>query len=320
MRNLKFTVSALAILLAGAMAAGFAARAVAAPRTGEMMNAGVVSVPSVLGQTAEEALFYPWSLYEMQTLVPIPDEVLKTQTLPTGDMLFAVAAFDALGVECSAEELVKSQLWNGSDTPERKGSELIFLKDFPATLADGGVPVSLDYALCDMNPLSVSWLVRPRTQAELTERQRQAALDQVREDLAGLLRYMRSWDEGYKNDLMRLIEDFSNRFDDMDMTIFLEWLESLVNTLHSQYSSEELPGPVPYDPAVVSGSSPDLPEQDLSALSLEELLNLGFDVDVQLISTPRQVVVLFSWPGFWTFGIYYDVQLERYSGFGLSSQ
>ena len=119
---------------------------------------------------------------------------------------------------------------------------------------------------------------------------------------------------------MRLIEDFGNRFDDMDMTIFLEWLESLVNILHSQYSSEELPGPVPYDPAVVSGSSPDLPEQDLSALSLEELLNLGFDVDVQLISTPRQVVVLFSWPGFWTFGIYYDVQLERYSGFGLSSQ
>lgn len=319
MRNLKFTVSALAILLAGAMAAGFAARAVAAPKTGEVVNAGTVSVPSVLGQTAEEALFYPWSLYEMQTLMPIPGEVLKTQTLPTGDMLFAVAAFDALGVECNLDELVKSQLWSGSDTSERKGTELIFLKDFPAALSNGSVPVSLDYALCGMNPLSVSWLVRPRTQAELTEQQRQAALEKVREDLAGLLRYMRGSDRDYENDLMRLIEDFGNRFDDMDMTIFLEWLESLVNILHSQYSSEELPGPGPYDPTVVSGSSPDLPEQDLSALSLEELLALGFDVDVQLISTPRQVVVLLSWAGSWTFGMYYDVQLERYSGFGLSS-
>lgn len=320
MRNLKFAASALAILLAGAMAAGFAARAVAAPRAGEVVNAGVVSVPSVLGQTAEEALFYPWSLYEMQTLTRIPGEVLKTQTLPTGDMLFAVAAFDALGVECNLDELVKSQLWSGSDTPERKGSELIFLKDFPATLTDGGVPVSLDYALCGTNPLSVSWLVRPRTQAELTERQRQAALDKVREDLAGLLRYMRGSGGDYENDLMRLIWNFGVRFSDMDMTILLDWLESLVNILHSWYGGEELPGPGPYDPAVVSGSSPGLPEQDLSALSLEELLALGFDVDVQLISTPRQIVVLFSWPGSWTFGMYYDVQLERYSGFGLSSQ
>lgn len=302
------------------MAAGLAARAVAAPRAGEVVNAGVVPVPSVLGQTAEEALFYPWSLYEMQTLIPIPDEVLtQALNLPTGDMLFAVAAFDALGVEYSLDELVKSQLWNGADTPERKGTELIFLKDFPATLADGGVPVSLDYALCDSNPLSVSWLVRPRTQAELTDQQRQAALEKVREDLAGLLRYMRSSGGDYENDLMQLIWSFGVRFSDMDMTIFLEWLESLVSILHSQSSGEELPGPGPYDPVEESGSSPDRPEQDLSALSLEELLALGFNVDVQLISTPRQVVVLFSWPGSWTFGMYYDIQLERYSGLGLSS-
>lgn len=319
MRSLKFILSALAILLAGALAAGFAARAVAAPRTGEVVNAGAVPIPSVLGQTAEEALFYPWSLYEMQALIPIPDEVLQTKTLPTGDMLFAVAAFDALGVEYNADELIKSQLWNGADTPERKGAELIFLKDFPATLANGSVPVSLDYALCDTNPLSVSWLVRPRTQAELTEQQRQAALNKVREDLAGLLRYMRSWDEAYKNDLMRLIEYFGVRFADMDMTVFCDWLESVVNILHSWYGNEEYPFSRESGQIVEDIYSPAAPE-DVSHLSLEELLALGNGaVDIQLISTPRQVVVLFSWPGSWTFGAYYDVQLERYSGFGLSS-
>ncbi len=317
MRNLKFVLSALAILLAGALAAGFAARAVAAPRAGEVVNAGVISIPSVLGQTADEALFYPWSLYEMQTLTLIPDEVLKAKTLPTGDMLFAVAAFDALGVEYNADELVKSQLWNGADTPERKGTELIFLKNFPATLTNGSVPVSLDYALCDMNPLSVSWLVRPRTQAELTEQQRQAALDKVRKDLAGLLRYMRGSDRDYENGLMRLIQDFGGRFADMNMVIFLDWLEGLVNILRSQYGSAEIS--VDENSQIAEAQVSIEPEQNLSALSLEELLALGFNVDIQLISTPRQVVVLFSWSGSWTCGVYYDVQLERYSCFGLSS-
>ena len=75
MRHVKFILSALAILLAGAIAANMAARAVAAPRAGAVVSAGVVRIPSVLGQSAEEALFYPWSLYDMQTLVPLPEQV-----------------------------------------------------------------------------------------------------------------------------------------------------------------------------------------------------------------------------------------------------
>ena len=57
MRNRKFWVSAAAILLAGAITAGLAARAVIAPPTGQVHSAGVVTIPSVLGQTAEEVLF-----------------------------------------------------------------------------------------------------------------------------------------------------------------------------------------------------------------------------------------------------------------------
>lgn len=317
MRNLKFVLSALAILLAGALAAGFAARAVAAPRTGEAVNAGVLPIPSVLGQTAEEALFYPWSLYEIQKLTPITEDELAP--LRTGDMLTAVAAFDALGVEYNPDQLVKSQLWNGGENTGSNG-ELIFLKDFPAVLADGGVPVSLNYALCLVNPLSISWLVQPQTEAELTEQQRQAALEKVREDLAGLLWYMYNSGGDYENDLMQLIMNFGVRFSDMNMDVFLNWLEALIDLLHRQYSGDiEAPSFDEYVQIVESASSA-RPEQDLSA-SLEELLALGNGaVDIQLISTPRQVVVLFSWPDTWTLGIYYDVQLERYSGFGLSSQ
>lgn len=70
MRHVKFILSALAILLAGALAVGLAARAVVAPRAGETVSAGVVSVPPVLGQSTEEVLFYPWSLYDTLTLEP----------------------------------------------------------------------------------------------------------------------------------------------------------------------------------------------------------------------------------------------------------
>ncbi len=318
MRHLKFILSAASILLAGALAAGFAARAVAAPRTGEVVNAGVVPIPSVLGQAADEALFYPWSLYEMQTLSPVPDWVLET--LKAGDMFTSAVAFDALGVEFDPGRLLQSQMWNGGDDGSLGGSHMVFLKDFPAVLA-GGVPVSLDYALSEGSPLSVSWLVRPRTEAELTEEQRQAALDKVRGDLADLLRYMCSERGEYQNNLIQLIENFGWRFSQLDMTIFYDWLQALIEVLHMQYQgSLEIQSSDASGQFIEATFFPDGSGLDLSALSLEELLALGTRyVDIQLISTPRQVVVLFSVQDSWTFGIYYDVQLERYSGFGLSS-
>ena len=77
MRNkLTFAALAAAILLTGAVAAGTAAQRVVAPKTGEVWSAGEVSVPTVFGQTAEEVLFYPWSLYDTQTLYPLPTEEL----------------------------------------------------------------------------------------------------------------------------------------------------------------------------------------------------------------------------------------------------
>ena len=319
MRHLKFIVSALSILLAGALTAGFAARAVVSPQTTEAVSAGVVPIPSVLGQAADEALFYPWSLYEMQTLSPIPDEVLET--LKAGDLFTSVTAFDALGVEFDPGKLLQNQMWTGGENGGLNGSYLVFLKDVPAVLTDGGVPVSLDYALSDTSPLSASWLVRPRTEADLTEQQRQAALNKVRGDLADLLRYMCGGDKEHQNDLTQLIENFGWLFSQLDMTIFFDWLQALIEVLHMQYQgSLEIRTSDEFGQIVEATFYPDPSTQDLESLSLEELLALGTRyVDIQLISTPRQVVVLFTVQGIWTFGMYYDIQLERYSGFGLSS-
>ncbi len=106
MRWIKFLLSAVGILLLGAFAARTAANMVVAPQSGETVSAGVVSVPSVLGKSAGEVLFYPWPLYETQELRPPPDLVLDSYyTSVFGTM-------EVLGVSYDAQALRDSILWN----------------------------------------------------------------------------------------------------------------------------------------------------------------------------------------------------------------
>lgn len=309
MRSLKFVLSALAILLAGAIAAGLAARAVAAPKTGELISAGVVPIPSVLGQTADEALFYPWSLYDMEELTPVTEEAL----IYLEGMWYAAAGFDLFGVDFDGEKLARSQMWTGDGDSLQRGGYLVYLKDFPAMLSGREIPVSLDYAMSGSSTVAVSYLVRPQEEAELTEEQRQAAMDKVKNDLAWMLWQMLESDTNYRNDLAALLESFSARFHETDLLFGFEHLEWLAAMLYGQYggSLERQVGDTlePGEGLELSGPPP---------LSLEELLDVGGGaVDVQFVAAPRQVVLLFSANGL-KVGVYYDVQLEQYSGLGIS--
>lgn len=298
MRNLKFVLSALAILLAGALAAGLAARAVAAPKAGEVMSAGVVSIPSVLGQTADEVLFYPWGRYDMLTLVPLPLPV-EAHSWTNGELMSCVEAITSLGAEFDWEELLKSLVWNQSDL---RSADTVFLKDFPAALEDG-TPVLLNYSLSMSSPLSVSWFLKSQARQEPTEEQRQAALNKVEADVEELLRYFWSPDPNIKNDLAAFIEDFGKQLNQLEVFVFYEWLTWILEMLYQQYQDIS-----------------ELPAGDNSLLPLEELPAVleGTDVEIQFITTPSQVVVLFSAEAGYAFGVYYDIQLERYSGLGIS--
>lgn len=316
MRHVKFVLSALAILLAGAMAAGIAARSVAAPRAGEVVSAGVVSVPSVLGQTAEEALFYPWSMYDLQTLTPLSDEAQTSIFYGGGDTLTCILAMEALGTEFDWPKLVDAQRWNQSDT---KTADMVFLKDYPARLPEDNTPVTLSYALnLGGSPLSVSWLMRPAQEAELTEAQRQAALEKVKGDLAELLWYLRVQDSGRSNGLMELLENFGTYFSQLELRYHLSCMESLIQLLQNQFQSDGEYGASFefYDEEQKLTSAQ--PEPQIP--TLEELIEQGQPgpAEFQFISTPRQIVLLFD-IGWITFGVYYDIQLERYSGFGMSN-
>lgn len=300
MRNLKFVLSALAILLAGALAAGMAARAVAAPRAGETVSAGVVGVPSVLGQLADEVLFYPWPRYDGQSLVPLEGAALEgieagVVNAPSGDgddLTASIAVLDALEADFDLGLLLKDLTWNQSDL---KTADMVFLKDFPAAL-DDGTPVFLRYALSISDPQSVSWLMTPRDAAEPSEERRQAALDKVKDDLAGLLWAFLRPDRNFMNDMYAFLRNFDQYFIALKQDKLHERLEFIFvqacDRINYSYFQETVPAEAAGDEAGLPQEA-ELPSEPPPA---EELLDRagGGSGQLQLISTQDQIVILLT--------------------------
>ena len=321
MRNLRFILSALAILLAGALGAGLAARAVASPRTGETVNAGVVSIPSALGQKADEVLFYPWSRYDEQSLVPLGGVVVENievgiaNAIPD-DLTSSIAALFELEADFDLELLLKDMMWNQS---ELKTADMVFLKDFPATLGDG-TPVLLSYALSFSGPQSVSWLMTPREAAEPSQEQRQAALDNVAEDLAGMLWALLRPDRNFTNDMAAFLQNFDQSFLVLNSDYLHERLEFTLAQVCDRISYSYFQETVPAEAAGDEAGLPIEAELPSEPPPAEELLDRadGGSGQIQLISTQDQIVALLTSDTGIMLGVYYDIQLGRYSGLGIS--
>ncbi len=297
-RDLKFILSAVAILLAGALAAGFAARAVTAPRTGETLSAGTVSVPSVLGRTADEVLFYPWSWYDIEQKSNLAEQA----SAELGDYVLTLVAdplalLGVRGVEAEGEAL-----WAAVEGNE--GGDHVYLRDFPCTMEDG-TQVEVSWAVGTGRPQAYSLVLRPAERQELSQQQQEVALERVREDLRKFLCGDDSPD-GLADRLMDL------------RTILVncgggEVVYPINGLFRSRaewwWQTEEL-----------KIGEADEEAEEVGERSLEEMireLEATFAWTVQLIAAPSQVVILFS-AGDMVIGVYYDIQLERYSGFGLS--
>lgn len=322
MQRVKFVLLTVLILLSGAALSGLAAWKVVTPAVGETVNAGVLSVPSVLGQTANEVLFYPWPVYDMQTLSPISEADLEKYDLGYPfDLFAAIVAMDALGAEFDLETLVRSQqVYDGRGLGAGR-TELRYVKDFPASLGD--VPVLLNYAQSQFNPSAVSWLMHPVEQTELSEQQQQEALNKVQNDLAGLIWYLIEPDRNYSNDLMVFLENFNTLQDSAPM--FYEWACEWMDLMYTQYYGGYNGGGFEAPDAELSvcftiHDDEQEQEPEPPPYTLEELLAMGQGdfVDIQFISTPRQIVLLFNLDSGRIVGLYYDIQLGCYSGLGLN--
>lgn len=326
MRMNKFLLSAICILLASVFAAGLAIQAVVAPRIGKTISAGVLSIPSMLGQTAEDVLFDPWPMYESQDLFPFPEGYRDFVLQREDDRLsLLLNAYGLLGIVFDDEVIMESLRWNVDQDQDPKQLQL-FLKEFPTTIDNGQIPAVLDFALSQTSPSSVSYLVwppetykitetevyqsktarssvsyvvHPMEARQITEQQRQAALSNVKSDLAKCVRSV-DWTE---NSLAELLFSFSAYFARRGITEF----SSPLGELHL---------PFPYS------SVQDL-ELELTDIDRAPWEILGDQVTVspytiQLITTPQQIVCLLELDNGCTIGLYYDIQLECYSGFGMS--
>lgn len=330
MRRCKFALLTVCILLVGALTAGLAARAVVTPRAGETVSAGVLSVPSVLGQTAEEVLFYPWSQYDAQTLSPLPSDYwsheLWEETPVDTPLSNLLAAFQVLGASYDQSALLSHLVWNDG--------KYLFLKDFPTTLCEDETPVTLSFAFSESAvhslSVSISYLIYPAQSVEPTQEQQNAALEKVRSDL---LEYLRAFGT-LQSEPLELLEAFGKEetmaeLEEMygqntnELAFLLDSFFIYYWELTSVWGESVAVGEMEQlshlrDLLQQAGLSYE--SGDLSQVSLEELLDVLEDhgCTVQLISTPQQIILLFTLNDGSVFGVYYDIQLERYSGFGMS--
>lgn len=337
----RFLAAAAGILLAGALTAGLAARAVVAPREGVRTSQPTPAIPTVLGQTAEELRFPPWNLY---------DSLALDGDLQPRYQEFVPYYFGLLGVRLGQDApgtLPRAMVGNlGSSDHSQRAPLCLFLCDYPALLGSGE-PVLLQYG--EMAGLvntvnlygnyAVSFLVEPAAPRSLTEAEREAAQETVKQDLkaylmlgepvdfapllAGLMGAdtyyaadLEEWFDGAPADetgrqgypgesdlLARVTEEVP-----VDLVLCDTWsLNNRVYNLGSYFT-------VGRDFARAIS-----PDGDPQSLSIEEFIdaqNEYHTYTIQLVSTPTQVVVLLGLNNT-VAGIYYDIQLARYSGVGI---
>lgn len=341
MRNLKFILSTAAILLAGALTAGLTAHAVISPQTGEVRSAGVVTIPTVLGQTAEEVLFYPWSMYDTQPLRHLTDdeqlhamglaalgtnveevnqallEMDDINDIGYGTILPLFANFDltmplsiqwdglAAALECNLDE--------GGGAPA--AGPQMFLKDYPArTRGEDQVPVTLSFAASNV---SLSFLIRPVQAGTFTEEEQTAALERVENDLLAL------FSAAYVAERPDSEEEWLSTEDGGADPPGLALRRIIQTFFEYNYRAEfDIVVPINYFlnelyAASLFGIAP----EDFETASIDEFLSAietAIGWNIQIVTTQQQILVLFTWPGGTVFGVYYDILLKRYSGIGIS--
>lgn len=349
MRNVKFILSAVAILLAGAIAAGLAARAVTAPDASEVRSAGTVSIPTVLGQTAEEVLFFPWSMYDTDRLYPLPErdavgvfdltsfnvttikeaaKVMEEMDRPVyGNPLHVMLTvfFSFEGLDLSWEKLLSSLEWNVPPQGDVPGATHLFLRELPASLEGEGAPVTFSFALgVGSGSNAVSCLIRPEQAEPVTQEQQEAALRQVGSDLRLLFQYGH---DPQSSEMSLLLLDFfgtlRNYSDDCCLERWFPWWDLDIDYIRYSWGGYD---PVllenwtllhaDWDPGMNSfAADPDLPLEEFLS-NAENLYNF---TGIQIINTQQQILVLFTANNGLVFGVYYDIQLGCWSGVGVMS-
>ena len=303
----------------------------------------MVTIPTVLGQTAEEVLFYPWSMYDTQLLRNLTDdELLDNLGLDTlgatmeevNHVLLELDDINGVGygtalqiftnfglimpLSIQWDGLITALEWNlDEDGGAPAAGGQIFLKDFPArTGREEQTPVTLSFAASDDG--SLSFLIRLVQAGTFTGEEQTAALERVENDLLALFSAADAaelWnsaadelpaEDGAADPPGLALRRIIQTFFDYNARLGLGSVEPIGDFLVDRSWVAEMAWPAP---------------EDFELDSIDEFLSavestVGWNI--QIVTTQQQILLLFTRPGGAVFGVYYDIRLGCYSGIGVS--
>lgn len=299
-RPWRFTGLAALILLTGGIAVGMAARLVVSPQANQVMEVDTPTPPSFVSQSVDEVVFYPWNQYDPEhftsDLFQIDDYSINwciSSLVHSADLL----------------ELTVQEGWDIEDA--LVNSDVFYWKDRPATTKNGQ-PVMLDVG-GGKSTQDFGLSMVARSTGELpTRAQKEAALDQVQQDVCALFD-----PQGGQGDLYDTLQRLWTHLDtyQVDNHNFATWEGYGLDVAGMVYPPIE---DLAFNTQTEAGQTF---QQRLDALS-QAAQSIGYHI--QLVTTQRQVVVVltqtFPDTGNWfTVGVYYDAGLGQYSGVVLNS-
>lgn len=296
-----FVLLTVLILLAGGMAVGMAARLVVVPQADETVEVDTPTIPSVLGQSVDEVVFYPWDRYDPEAVSTSfsPDSENQNQWFYQENLVRMGGLLGLSGLEDSMSQgAFLDNLW--------------FWCDCPATTQDGQ-PALLDVALGqDSGNFGMTWVARS-TGEPPTRAQKEAAVAKVQEDVCGL--FDDTEEKWELKELLYQLEEYVYSFGSVDEELGI-WENSVGSYLASaQYYIDSILYRI--SDCGYSGATLDTKEKLKAISSFAQ----GQNLTVQLVTTQRQVVVVLTYvPEGITIGAYYDMVLEQYSGLVINAR
>ena len=300
-RPWRFVLLTALILLAGGMAVGMAARLVVVPQADETVKVDTPTIPSVLGQSVDEVVFYPWDRYDPEAVSTSfsPDSENQNQWFYQENLVRMGGLLGLSGLEDSMSQgAFLDNLW--------------FWCDCPATTQDGQ-PALLDVALGqDSGNFGMTWVARS-TGEPPTRAQKEAAVAKVQEDVCGL--FDDTEEKWELKELLYQLEEYVYSFGSVDEELGI-WENSVGSYLASaQYYIDSILYRI--SDCGYSGATLDTKEKLKAISSFAQ----GQNLTVQLVTTQRQVVVVLTYvPEGITIGAYYDMVLEQYSGLVINAR
>lgn len=296
-----FVLLTALILLAGGMAVGMAARLVVVPQADETVEVDTPTIPSVLGQSVDEVVFYPWDRYDPEAVSTSfsPDSENQNQWFYQENLVWMGGLLGLSGLQDSMSQgAFLDNLW--------------FWCDCPATTQDGQ-PALLDVALGqDSGNFGMTWVARS-TGEPPTRAQKEAAVAKVQEDVCGL--FDDTEEKWELKELLYQLEEYVYSFGPVDEELGI-WKNSVGSYLASaQYYIDSILYRI--SDCGYSGATLDTKEKLKAISSFAQ----GQNLTVQLVTTQRHVVVVLTYvPEGITIGAYYDMVLEQYSGLVINAR